>query len=264
MNLVEEVGRWEAEVDDRAKVPIPMDRCLVIEDVCADEDSSFSVRLVDGSILKHAPAPRKRSDVNHLSNCLFRRLKTFKASQLKGTSHLSNPAINCICKGYRWCVTANKGDPERARRQLLNMIHHYFGNHDHCRDDANEAGEPNVWCGFQREGPKYKYKSLPRGKPLQQIHERVVKKKTESGVEEETEEIDIKAGVLDVLNVFLTNNKLAAATSGKNSNVNESFHNTNIHMLVQCPRAPARGFRRSARGIWRIRCSDWSTERSKR
>ena len=31
-----------------------------------------------------------------------------------------------------------------------------------------------------------------------------------------------------------------------------------------CPRAPARGVRRSARGIWRIRRSDWSRARSKR
>ena len=117
VNLVEEVGRWEAEVDDGSKVPIPMDRRLVIEDVCVDEDSSFSVRLMDGSILEQAPAPRKRSDVNHLSNCLFRRFKTYKASHLKGTSYLSNPVVNCLCERYRWCVKENKGNPERARRR---------------------------------------------------------------------------------------------------------------------------------------------------
>ena len=113
------------------------------------------------------------------------------------------------------------------------MVEHYIGNHEHCRDfeEVNEAGERIIWCGFHREGPEYKYKSLPRGKPLQQIHKRVTKKKSESGVEEETEEIDIKAGILDVLNVFLTDEKLTAATSGKSSNVNESFHNSTIHML---------------------------------
>ena len=171
--------------------------------------------------------------VHKVSNCLFRRLKTFKASQLKGTSHLSNPVVSCLRERYRWCVKANKGNPERARRQLLNMIEHYFGNHDHCRDfeDVNEAGEPVVWCGFHREGPEYKFRYLPRGKPLKRIHKRVTKKKTESGIEEETEEIDVKAGILDVLNVFLDDDKLAAATSGKNSNVNESFHNSTIHML---------------------------------
>ena len=183
------------------------------------------LRASDGRQCSRAGARAAQAIRRETPLQLFRRLKTFKASQLKGTSHLSTPAVNCICKRYRWCVTANKGYPERARRQILNMVEHYSGNHEHCRDfeEVNEAGEPIIWCGFHREGPEYKFRYLPRGKPLQQYHARVTKKKTESGVEEETEEIDVKAGILDVLNVFLSNDKLAAATSGKNSNVNESL-----------------------------------------
>ena len=109
--------------------------------------------------MKYASAPRKLSALNHLSDCLFKRLKKLKAEKFRGVHMFSTKVVDCLCKAYRLCVKQNTGDPQRANAQILNAIKHYWGNHANCReyDVEDENGENNIWCGFQREGEKYKF-----------------------------------------------------------------------------------------------------------
>ena len=83
-HLVEEVGTYELGVDDEnggGTVPVPEEQRLHIDAVCCDEDSSFAVRLGDGSILKQAGVPVKLSYLNHSRNILYKRL-TVHVSQV--------------------------------------------------------------------------------------------------------------------------------------------------------------------------------------
>ena len=133
-HLVEEIAMYERPTTAGDVVEVPMAERLLVEDVCCDEDSSFSVRLTDSGILKYASAPRKLSALNHLSDCLFKRLKKLKAEKFRGVHMFSTKVVDCLCQAYRLCVKQNTGDPQRAHAQILNAIEHYWGNHANCRE----------------------------------------------------------------------------------------------------------------------------------
>lgn len=69
----------------------------------------------------------------------------------------STKVVDCLCQGFRLGVKQNKGNPERTKAQILNMVSHYFGDHATCReyDVVGDDGNPKVWCGFHRDGANY-------------------------------------------------------------------------------------------------------------
>jgi len=175
-HLVEEVGTYELGVDDEnggGTVPVPEEQRLHIDAVCCDEDSSFAVRLGDGSILKQAGVPVKLSDLNHSCNILYKRLIVLRTAKFRGTTVLNAKVCDCLSKAYGWCIKQNHNNPARARMQVLNMINHYFGDHSGCRDYEieDEDGKLVTWCGFHRVGSHYKFKTLKDGKALDPVQE---------------------------------------------------------------------------------------------
>jgi hypothetical protein len=100
-HLVEEVAMYERPAKAGDFVEVPMEERLQVEDVCCDEYSTFSVRLTDSGILKYASAPRKLSDLNHLSGCLFKRLKKLKAEKFRGTHMYVKKGKKGKCTGER-------------------------------------------------------------------------------------------------------------------------------------------------------------------
>ena len=232
-HLVEEIAMYVRLTKAGDSVEVPMEERLHVEDVCCDEDSSFSLRLTDGGILKFAAAPRKLSDLNHLSGCLFKRLKKLKADKFRGTHMFSTKVVDCICQAYRLCVKQNKQDPQRARAQILNALEHYWGDHSNCReyDVKDENGESKIWCGFHREGEKYKFSALPKGEPLPLEYVKKGKKDKDTGEREPDLTINIKAEVIAAMGRFLEIDLLEQATSGKSTNYNEALHQRQISML---------------------------------
>lgn len=251
ISLVDDVAIYEHKTVDGTMEEKPMEERLVIEAVCADEDSSFWNRITQDGALKNQFAPRKLSDVNHLSNCLMRRLAGQKAKKMKNTSLLSNAVCQKFCTSFRWIVKQNTGDHQRAKAQLENMICHYFDDHTNCGDfpKLNEDGTPKEqWCraqvaaeneaeeGDDHAGPT----NFPRNKYLDKIvtvkrgkyEETIVDgatKKTLVGAEDY--EINYFDDVKEVFKVFLTDQVIKAATSGYSSNVNESLHSVQVSMM---------------------------------
>ena len=231
-HLVEEVATYVRATTEGDFVEVPMEERLLVEDVCCDEDSSFAVRLTDSGILKYASAPRKLSDLNHLSGCLFKRLK-LKAETFRGTHMFSTKVVDCLCQAYRLAVKQNEGNPQRARAQFLNAIEHYWGNHAHCREyeEKDENGETNIWCGYHREGENYKHSALPKGEPLPLEYVKKGKKAKGTGEREPDVTVNVKEGVIAALERFLELDLLEQATSGKSTNYNEALHQRQISML---------------------------------
>jgi len=229
-HLVEEVGTYELGVDDEnggGTVPVPEEQRLCIDAVCCDEDSSFAVRLGDGSILKQAGVPVKLSDLNHSRNILYKRLTVLRAFKFKGTQVLNAKVSDCLSKAYGWCIKQNRGNPERAKLQVLNMINHYFGDHTGCREYEceDEDGKLVTWCGFHRVGPNYKFKALKNGQALDPVFKKKIKKvRGQPAPDPPYEEIQFKEEILKLFQPFIEQKFLAQVTSGKNTNPNESFH----------------------------------------
>ena len=229
-HLVEEVGTYEFGVDDEnggGTVPVPEEQRLHIDAVCCDEDSSFAVRLGDGSILKQAGVPVKLSDLNHSRNILYKRLTVLRAAKFCGTTVLNAKVCDCLSKNYGWCIKQNHNNPGRAKLQVLNMIDHYFGDHSGCRDYEikDEDGNMVTWCGFHRVGPHYKFKQLKNGKALDPVFKKKIEKvRGQPAPDPPYEEIQFKEEILKLFQPFIEQNFLKQVTSGKNTNPNESFH----------------------------------------
>jgi hypothetical protein len=229
-HLVEEVGTYEHEVGDEnggGTEPIPEEQRLHIEAVCCDEDSLFAVRLGDGSILKQAGVPVKLSDLNHSRNILYKRLMALRVAKFRGTTVLNAKVCDCLSKAYGWCIKQNRGDPERARLQVLNMIDHYFGDHSGCCDYVikDEHGNTVIWCGFHRVGPHYKFTTLKNGQALDPVFRKKIKKvRGQPAPDPPYEEIHFKEEILKLFEPFIEQKFLEQVTSGKSTNPNESYH----------------------------------------
>ena len=99
LDLLEEIATVKYKNKQGVEVEREMELRLVVEAVVCDEDSTFMARCTVE--LEIAPVPRKISDPNHLSGCVFRALLALKASIYKGTSELSVKTIEHLCRSYR-------------------------------------------------------------------------------------------------------------------------------------------------------------------
>ena len=103
-------------------------------------------------------------------------------------------------------------------KALKNMIAHYFGDHQNCRnfevkDDV--TGELIIWCGFHKEGADYKPKGLPHGKWLQ---------KTVKAPGKQGGTLPLRQRMDDVIAKYANADIMGGAVSGMDSNANESLH----------------------------------------
>ena len=252
IELVDEVAVYQYAVQgSQVLAEKPLNERLVVEAVCSDEDSSFWKRITAEGALKNCCAPRKLSDVNHLSNCLMRRLAGQKAKTMKGTTLLSALVCSKFCDQFRNIVKQNTRDHLTAREQIDNMICHYFNDHTNCHKfpRKNEDGTEKQWCRVviardndaenapPARGPsnfphnKYLEKTVKvkRGIYVDEVAEDGSVKKKKTGSEDVT--VEYFEDVKHVFKVFLSDQVLKAATSGYSSNVNESLHSIQVSQM---------------------------------
>lgn len=107
-----------------------------------DDDSSAIAALRQLSPY----AIEKWSDFNHTHKTFNTKLYDLKVSA---------PIRQYFSKNFSICIKQNKGDEEKVKAALENLIPHAFGKHDNCPD----------WCK-KDENNKHKYKYLKNGECL--------------------------------------------------------------------------------------------------
>ena len=92
---------------------------------------------------------RREHATRTLGSRLYSAQKTVKC--------LTSVVINYILKLFSYCISQNRSKPQKVKDGLQSLVCHTFGKHDKC--------DPS-WCGAHRDPANYKFKDLPRGKPL--------------------------------------------------------------------------------------------------
>ena len=83
---------------------------------------------------------------------------------LPGESVLSQKVIDYFQKCFSYCLTQNKGDPEKMRKSLIAIVPHAFGEHKTCEENRLS------WCKWLQNPDTYSHKDLPNGKDLTGEH----------------------------------------------------------------------------------------------
>ncbi|CAG2196488.1 unnamed protein product [Mytilus edulis] len=121
-----------------------------INEIAGDDDTTGFDRLK-----KIYPESKmiKTSDRNHVKKNVIKKLYAIKSQH----KQLSDMVMNSILKNFSFMIDQNKGDVEGMENGLKAIVEHMYGDHAHCN---------RSWCGFLKEGDKYKHSNLPHGKDL--------------------------------------------------------------------------------------------------
>lgn len=78
-----------------------------------------------------------------------------------GESLLSQKVIDYFRKCFSYCLSQNKGEPERLKVTMKAIVSHAFGDHQQCQDHKLN------WYEYIKNPDQYHHKDLPNGKDLQ-------------------------------------------------------------------------------------------------
>ena len=78
-----------------------------------------------------------------------------------GESAVSQKAIDYFRKCFSYCISQNKGDPERLKITMKASVPHAFGDHKQCQENKLN------WCEYSKNPNYYHHKDLPNGKDVQ-------------------------------------------------------------------------------------------------
>ena len=123
-----------------------------------DDDSSTIARIRE----EVSYAVEKWSDSSHATRTLVSHL--YKISSKKensaGESVLSQKVIDYFRKCFSYCLSQNKGKPEKMKTSLMAIVPHAFGDHKKCQENKLS------WCMWLQNPESYSHKDLPNGKDL--------------------------------------------------------------------------------------------------
>lgn len=119
--------------------------------IIADDDTTTIARLRK----RVNPNIKKMSDRNHVKKNIANTLYSLKQKHKKLTPKTIKYILNCL--SYMLCQ--NKDDPAGIEKGLEAVGRHPFGDHTFCEKS---------WCSHLEDSSK-KYKSLPFGKPFNDI-----------------------------------------------------------------------------------------------
>ena len=144
----------------------------------------------------------KWSDTSHATKTVVGHLQKISSERKKqpGESPLSQKVIDYFRKCFSYCLSQNKGEAERLKVTMKEIVPHAFGDHQGCQEHKLN------WCDHAKNPEEYRHKDLPNGKDLQGENLRTV--------------------LTDLFKVYASDlvvNKLVANAS---SQVNESWHST--------------------------------------
>ncbi|CAH3174474.1 unnamed protein product [Porites lobata] len=144
----------------------------------------------------------KWSDSSHATRTLVSHLHKIKSEKnnLPGESVLSQKVIDYFQKCFSYCLTQNKGDPEKMRKSSIAIVPHAFGEHKTCEENRLS------WCKWLQNPDTYSHKDLPNGKDLTGEH---LKKNLTS--------------LFSIYSIDIVINKLVENASSQS---NESLHST--------------------------------------
>ena len=102
----------------------------------------------------------KWSDSSHATRTLVSHLHKIKSEKnnLPGESVLSQKVIDYFQKCFSYCLTQNKGDPEKMRKSLIAIAPHAFGEHKTCEENRLS------WCKWLQNPDTYSHKDLQMAK----------------------------------------------------------------------------------------------------
>ena len=117
-----------------------------------------------------------------------------------GESVLSQKVIDYLQKCFSYCLSQNKGDPEKMRNSLVAIVPHAFGDHKTCKENKLN------WCKWLEDPDNVSHNDLPNGKDL----------KGEN----------LKANLTNLFEVYSSDTVINKLVENASSQSNESFHST--------------------------------------
>ena len=163
-----------------------------------DDDSSTIAKIRE----EVAYTVKKWSDSTHATRTLVSHLHKIRSEKnnFPGESVLSQKVVDYLQKCFSYCLSQNKGDPEKMRNSLVAIVPHAFG--DHKKYKENKLN----WCKWLEDPDNVCYNDLPNGKDL----------KGEN----------LKANLTNLFEVYSSDTVINKLVENASSQSNESFHST--------------------------------------
>lgn len=123
-----------------------------------DDDSSTIAKIRE----EVAYNVDKWSDSTHATRTLVSHLHKIRSEKnnFPGESVLSQKVIDYLQKCFSYCLSQNKGDPEKMRNSLVAIVPHAFGDHKKCKENKLN------WCKWLEDPDNVFHNDLPNGKDL--------------------------------------------------------------------------------------------------
>ena len=99
----------------------------------------------------------KWSDASHATrqyNCQSRKLR----EKNQPWESLLSQKVDYFRKCFSYCLSQNKGEPERLKVTMKAIVPHAFGDNQQGQDHKLN------WCKYIRNPVQYRHKDLPNGK----------------------------------------------------------------------------------------------------
>ena len=105
----------------------------------------------------------KWSDASHATRTIVSHLNKISSERKNqpGKSPLSQKVFHYFRKCFSYCLSQNKGEPERLKITMKAIVPHAFVDHQQCQDHKLN------WCEYIKNPAQYRHKDLPNGKDLQ-------------------------------------------------------------------------------------------------
>jgi len=120
----------------------------VVGTLVMDEDCTTIARVrgeVSHDVVKWSDLMHIRK---HLTGSLYKIQKKHRV--------LNSEVIKYIARCFSYALLQNKGDVDKVRAAVLNIVPHIFGEHANC----------GTWCKYSIESTRYMHRTLPCGRDL--------------------------------------------------------------------------------------------------